>query len=57
MICQHQTADTMRRLHVRGLASQSDLNRGWTPGNELSETTLTDTEKGFVHLYCEQTLA
>ena len=50
MICKHESADAVVRLHVWRAASERDLDRGRAPGNEVGELSLADAEERLVDL-------
>ena len=50
MITQHQPADAMRRLDIRRLLGERDLDRRRAPGDELSESALPNPQQALVHV-------
>ena len=50
MIREHEPADAVVRMDVWRAASESDLDRGWTPRNEVGELSLADAEERLVDL-------
>ena len=50
MICKHESADAVVRLHVWRAASERDLDRGGAPWDKVGELPLADAEEGLVDL-------
>ena len=50
VICQHETAYFVWCFNVRTFLAQSDLDRGWSPVNEVGKLFLSDSLEGFMDL-------
>mmetsp|Transcript_66162 Transcript_66162/g.197688 ORF Transcript_66162/g.197688 Transcript_66162/m.197688 type:complete len:265 (-) Transcript_66162:408-1202(-) len=50
VVGEHQARDAVRRLHVRRLAREGDLDRRRPPRDERAELSLTDALQRLVHL-------